>query len=242
MFKQVLNTVVKTTSYYLNSQYDLCVSCMTDMSCATMNSNCIKYNDYDLSGFIEIKTDSKKYKFDRLEHVFFDTSIVNNKVIEVNAVNLGLNNLTFLNLYPNITRLNLSFNNITNLDNMPILNKLTDLSLPYNFITNIDKLSNFRNLKRLFLYCNKIDNLNCLKSLPNLEILDVSITNISDISILDEIKTLKYISIPKNCVFNTLLYKLNIFDQDGRIILTNLYTVGKFLYYNNQLYYNDITY
>lgn len=162
-------------------------------------------------------------------------------VVEMEVINMTLKDLSFLKNFPNLEVLNLSFNNLTNLNSMPEMSKLTKLNLSYNFLQDISQLKNQYSLKELYLHYNPLRDISPIKSLPELEVLEAELIMVKDFNILDELKNLKYVALSKHTKYDNLLKKINVFSDKDIIILTNLSTFfNKFIIYNGRIYKNTI--
>jgi len=88
---------------------------------------------------------------------------------KLNALPKGLGKI------PNLTHLDLSSNDFTNLDSLADLNNLASLDLKYNELENLDGLSNLKSLKELDLSsCKSLSNLEGLLECVNLTSLKLS--------------------------------------------------------------------
>ena len=132
----------------------------------------------------------------------------------------------------NLKVLELFAPNISNLNSIRMLNKLTSLYLDScRKLVDISLLSEFVNLKRLSLeYCKKINDLTPIKKLTNLEFLDISdMADINTVSFLEEFINL-----------DTLLIKGETKILDGNInSIANLYKKGtlKFIALRHRKFY-----
>ena len=179
------------------------------------------------------------YKVNSLEEIY--NSINLEIVVEMEVINMTLKDLSFLKNFPNLEILNLSFNNLTNLETMPEMPKLTKLNLSYNFLQDITQLKNQYSLKELYLHYNPLTDISPIKSLPELEILEAELIMVKDFNILDELKNLKYVALSKHTKYENLLKKINVFSDKDIIVLTNLTTFfTKFIIYNGRIYKNTI--
>jgi Leucine-rich repeat (LRR) protein len=98
----------------------------------------------------------------------------------------------------NITILDLSYNQISNISTLPILPNLTILNLNYNQISDISTLPILSNITKLYLGGNQISDISSLPVLPKLNILSLHDNQISDISTLPVLPKLNILSLDNN--------------------------------------------
>ena len=106
-----------------------------------------------------------------------------------------LTNIDSLHSLTNLTILSLSGNQLTNIDSLHSLTNLTTLRLYNNSITNIDSLRNLTNLTELYLHRNQLTNIDSLRNLTNLTRLWLtsnSITNIDSLRSLTNLTDLRF--------------------------------------------------
>ena len=80
------------------------------------------------------------------------------------------------------------------LNNIKLYN-ITELDLSNNELTEISGIKLFKNIKKLYLFDNKIKDISVLKDLNKLEILNIQNTKIKHISVLQYLNNLRYLSI-----------------------------------------------
>ena len=137
----------------------------------------------------------------------------------------------------NLTRLELGYNNISDLSPLSGLNNLTGLPLWHNNISDLSPLSGLTNLTWLPLYGNNISDVSPLSGLNNLTSLSLYFNNISDVSALSGLTNLTWLYLLNNRISNvsplsglTNLTWLNLAENEisdlsplsGLINLTNL--------------------
>lgn len=84
-----------------------------------------------------------------------------------------------INILCNLTKLTVTHNNLSTIDGICKIVKLTYLNLSYNYISEIpSEIENLCNLKTLKLRSNNIKSFECLSSLVQLEYLDLSFNRI----------------------------------------------------------------
>ena len=78
-----------------------------------------------------------------------------NKVSKISVISENIKDLSWIEVFTNLTDLYLSNNKIKNLSPLSNLTKIKDLDLYNNQIENITPLTNLKNLKKLDLWNNK---------------------------------------------------------------------------------------
>ncbi|CAH8662713.1 unnamed protein product [Heterobilharzia americana] len=81
-------------------------------------------------------------------------------------------------------------NQISKIENLDCLTKLTNLDLSFNRIKSIENLDNLRNVKKLFLVNNRISKVENLSSMRNLEMLELGSNKIRKLENLEELTKL----------------------------------------------------
>jgi hypothetical protein len=115
-----------------------------------------------------------------------------------------------------VTHLDLSSNNITDISPLKSLTGLTELNLKGNTINNITPLSSLTNLTTLNLTSNTINNITPLNSLTNLTTLNLSNNrNITDYSPLKSLRKLKELDIRENNGVSQLVTIANDLSSSG---------------------------
>ncbi|CEK36469.1 putative internalin,Internalin-A precursor,Leucine Rich repeats (2 copies) [[Clostridium] sordellii] len=102
-----------------------------------------------------------------------------------------LNNYTGINDSKSLTLIR---KDITNLEGIEHLKKITDLNLSYNNIENINPLKEMKQITDLKLSYNNIKNIESLKSLPSLDYINISNNKIKELPILSDTLTYLYAS------------------------------------------------
>lgn len=143
------------------------------------------------------------------------------KIKELELTKQNINNIEWITHFTNLTYLNLSKNNISNIqplnglniqsldlsnnkiEDIPLisLKKLIILDLSGNKIKDIDHLSNLVSLEDLILSNNRIDTIVTL-NLPNISLLDVSLNNLTSIEGIGQMTHIKRLFIGGNDIRN----------------------------------------
>jgi Leucine-rich repeat (LRR) protein len=130
-----------------------------------------------------------------------DSDITYNDLVDIEELNISHQNITNLDgieCFVNLAKLDISYNNITDINKISGLKNLKELNLYNNKILNINSLENLKDLTKIDLSFNKLNNVDSLKNLTNLEYLDLSFNNIDDIKPLENLKKLKMLDVSKN--------------------------------------------
>ena len=120
------------------------------------------------------------------------------ELTELDAVEMGIADLTGIENLSNLTDLNLPGNRISDISALASLTNLTDLNLFDNQISDISALAVLTNLTYLSLHTNQISDIFPLASLTNLTQLFLGFNQISDISPLSALSNLTELFIPHN--------------------------------------------
>jgi Leucine-rich repeat (LRR) protein len=129
------------------------------------------------------------------------------KPIFTNLENLMLasndiHSLDALKYYPQLKRLDLSFNKPGSIDDLGELRNLEYLNLSNTNVVNYDTLKNLKNLKELIIASNELTDISDLSELSHLESLDISRNNITNIDRLAKCKGLKKLVMDNNQVLD----------------------------------------
>ena len=130
------------------------------------------------------------------------------KVTKISLRNMALSDISFITQFPNLTSLDLSFNNLKDLTVLGEIKNLRKLNISYNTFSSLKGLENCINLEELYMVFNNIENIDELKFLSSLRVLDIEDTKVNSIESLDEIKHLEYIYAPFVCSFGSIKKKL----------------------------------
>lgn len=121
---------------------------------------------------------------------------------DIRAIDLWDNKITEINAdyscLPNLQDLNLSFNQISKIQNLDKLSNLVRLQLHKNNITKTSWLSNLKNLRILGLWYNQISKVSWLSELSNLQELELLHNQISDLSRLSDLPNLTSLKLEFN--------------------------------------------
>lgn len=121
---------------------------------------------------------------------------------DIRAIDLWDNQITEINsdysCLPNLQDLNLSFNQISKIENLDKLSNLGRLQLHKNNITKISWLSELKNLMILSLWYNQISKVSWLSELSNLQELELLRNQISDLSRLSDLPNLTSLKLEFN--------------------------------------------
>ena len=101
-----------------------------------------------------------------------------------------------------ITRLKLINNNITDLTPLQSLTNLTELNLSYNQVKDVTPLQSLENLNLLNLSYNRVEDVSPLQSLKRLNELNLNNNQVSDISSLQPLERLTYLFVRDNPIEN----------------------------------------
>ena len=144
-----------------------------------------------------------------------------NSIKELDLSEKGLTNISDIDSFKELTKLNLSGNvTISDISALGNLTNLEQLDLGGNNISDISVLGNLTNLEQLDLGRNYIDYIGALGGLTNLQTLDLSVNFISDIGALGNLTNLQTLDLSDN----------EISDIGALGNLTNLQTL--YLSYN----------
>lgn len=147
--------------------------------------------------------------------------------LKLTSENVG-RNLTskdLINLMPqirqltNLTTLDLSFNNLTEVRFLRELKNLTELNLNNNRIVDASSLRELNSLTSLNLSDNRISNISFVSELNSLSLLNLSRNQISDASPIKELRSLTALYLANNYItdmsFAGLLLSLKVLDLRG---------------------------
>lgn len=120
------------------------------------------------------------------------------QVIGLNLQNCKQTDLLLLKNLKNLTRVNLSLNQVSQLKSLKDLDKLTRLNLHKNSITEITPLKELANLTHLNLQDNQIAELRPLKELRNIQALNLQANQISELKYLAGLSGLSGLNLSSN--------------------------------------------
>ncbi|MFC2140671.1 leucine-rich repeat domain-containing protein [Acidobacteriota bacterium] len=118
-----------------------------------------------------------------------------------------LSDISFLSDLTNLTHLNLEINQISDISILKTLTNLTHLNLEVNEISDISVLSCLTNLMNLDLGGNQISDISSLKNLENLTFLNLNRNKIADISILNNLTNLDELYLSSNQISDIFALK-----------------------------------
>ncbi len=121
-------------------------------------------------------------------------------VKKLNLYGKEIKNISGLDVFKNLTELDLSENNIQDITELKELKNLTGLGLAQNNISDITALKELKDLIELYLSENNIQDITLLKDLKNLKLLELSKNNVKDITELKELKNLMGLGLAQNNV------------------------------------------
>jgi len=130
----------------------------------------------------------------------YDSSLESLESLE--AVGMGIVDLTGLQRCTNLTTLNLNRNQISDFSPISSMNHLENLNLAWNNIGNISCLTELTRLKILNLADNQIDDISPLENLYRLEELTLDTNDIDDINALSSLYTLTKLQLGNNVIVN----------------------------------------
>ena len=174
-----------------------------------------KIRDYILKKYdnLSFTINGKKYLSD----------IVLKDITDLDLSGLGLTekDLKDLEKFSNLSMIDLSNNNIKNIDTLLNIKGLWMLDLSYNNINNVDNLTKIEDLSTIKLSHNNISDIGSLSKLKNISDIDISNNNITSIN-LTEFKNLGEIDLSDNPINweNSLGENDNIYEL--KISNTNL--------------------
>ncbi|MBV1060977.1 class 1 internalin InlA [Listeria monocytogenes] len=116
------------------------------------------------------------------------------QVTTLQADRLGIKSIDGVEYLNNLTQINFSNNQLTDITPLKNLTKLVDILMNNNQIADITPLANLTNLTGLTLFNNQITDIDPLKNLTNLNRLELSSNTISDISALSGLTSLQQLS------------------------------------------------
>lgn len=122
------------------------------------------------------------------------------QVIALNLQNCKQTDLVWLKKLKNLTRLNLSLNQINNLAALKDLEQLTQLNLQKNAISDLGPLKGLSNLTQLNLQDNQIDELKPLKELQALSVLNLQANQVSALKGLAGLTELTALNLSSNLI------------------------------------------
>jgi putative cell wall-binding protein len=137
-------------------------------------------------------------------------------IIELNANNNAISDLSGIEKLTNLKKLNLSYNIITNLEPLSGLTNLENLKLDHNiYLSNLSGIDKLTNLKDLNLDSDNATSLESLKSLANLESLELDFNKtINDITPIENLSKLTSLSLTNDDISNIgTLAKLNNLNE-----------------------------
>lgn len=120
----------------------------------------------------------------------------------INAQNRDINDLTGLENFTSLTKLQLNQNYITDISPLKRLTQLKYLDLYNNDISDIVPLAQLSQLKVLLLHNNHIHDISPIGELKQLEYLMLQGNNIQDINPLSNLRKLIYLSLQENKILN----------------------------------------
>ncbi|MGE0086819.1 MAG: leucine-rich repeat domain-containing protein [Desulfococcaceae bacterium] len=143
-------------------------------------------------------------------------------IIGLNLFNCNINDISFLELLPNLTQIDLRNNEISDFSFLQALPNLTQLDVSYNQISDFSFLRSLLNLTQLDVSRNRISDCFFLQSLLNLTQLSLSHNQISDCSFLQSLPNLTQLDVSRNqisdCSFLQSLPNLTQLDvSDNQI-------------------------
>ena len=131
------------------------------------------------------------------------------------------------NINPNnITALDLSHNELTDISGIKLFKNLEELILPYNKIVNISVLKDLNNLKTLDMESNEINDISVLKKMKYLQLLILGYNNIKKLSNIKHLKNLVYLNLGNNKLTDIFelkyLNKLQILKLNHNNLIKNI--------------------
>jgi len=160
------------------------------------------------------------------DYIIFCNKKIKKNVTELDLSSNQISDLTPLSVLQNLTKLNLNWNKIADLTPLSGLHNLTKLNLWNNQIADLTPLSGLHNLTKLNLNWNKIADLTPLSGLHNLTKLYLWNNQIADLTPLSGLLNLTELYLDRNKITMfplsiTNLTRLRTFAYDNHLI-TNL--------------------
>ncbi len=148
------------------------------------------------------------------------TQIMYNETHKMNSLNLSRQDISKISQIKGLhdfksLSLDLSFNEITEIEDLEKLKNLISLRLNYNKFTGIKGLEKLKNLISLYLGNNEITEIKGFENLKNLVFLDLNNNQITEIKGLESLDKLKYLRIGKNNISKKLIQQLGGLDIEG---------------------------
>ena len=137
----------------------------------------------------------------------YGTDLANLTYLDASVSNIT--DITGLQCCTSLTNLYLGSNNISDISALSGLTSLTDLDLGYNNISDISALSGLTSLTNLYLYSNNISDISALSGLTSLTYLDLYSNNISDISVLSGLTSLTNLILISNNISDITALRTN---------------------------------
>lgn len=126
------------------------------------------------------------------------TAFQNNET-ELNLSNLGLSHLPeAIGLLTRLTKLNLTYNQLKNVDCLALLTNLEELNLSMNSLPSLGRLTDLPKLTKLNLRDNRFQDLNGLASFAALEELNLEKNGLADIKPICSLPHLKVLHLGEN--------------------------------------------
>ena len=126
----------------------------------------------------------------------------NNQIIFLDLSDNNISNIEILKDFKSLIELDLTDNAISNIEVLKELESLKKLELGFNLISNIEVLKELKSLIELGLWANQISNIEVLKELKLLKELFLSGNKISNIEALKELKSLRELFLSNNKISN----------------------------------------
>lgn len=156
----------------------------------------------------KVKIGNMKYDINMTDTlVLSDRELTDSDIVDlqymtnITGIDLSNNNITDISPISNLTNLSylcINDNNISDISALSKLTNLRELFLINNSISDISALSKLTNLRKLFLINNSISDISALSNLTSLEWLCLDNNSISDISALSTCTMLNEVSLPDN--------------------------------------------
>ena len=189
------------------------------------------YEDSPLSYLLpnnNLKLNRTLYFNDLKELLYFPDK---KSIKRLDLSNQNISDINFLYEFRNIESLNLSNNSIRDISQLQHLFKLKKLNLSNNNLNNLNYLDRCINLEQINLSQNNINNLCELRSLSELKILDITQTQVNNLEDLDELKKLEYIYLSDSVNTSNINKKLK-----NKIKIGNNMIITSYLIWFNKIY------
>lgn len=121
---------------------------------------------------------------------------------ELKRLYLKGNQISDLELLIHLDGLTISHNNLTDISGLRYLKNLTQLDFSNNQVQDISVLARLHKLEQLALHHNRVANITVLAQLPQLTVIDAANNQIADADFLSDLKHLRELYLDHNLIHN----------------------------------------